>query len=207
VTTPTLRIGLTGGIASGKSAVASVFASFGIPVIDADLISRELVQPGNPALARIVEAFGESMLDPAGQLDRRRLREKVFADVAQRKRLEAILHPAIREELQQRSRVAGGPYQVLVIPLLVENGLQHLVDRILVVDVPEATQLARLKVRDSVTEEHARRVLAAQSGRDMRLAAADDVITNTGNLDDLRKQVDALHRKYLVLAAGRPGPA
>ncbi len=204
MTNPILRIGLTGGIASGKSAVADEFASLGIPVIDADVISRELVEPGQPALARIVDLFGAEVLDRSGRLDRRRLRELVFSDPAQRKRLEDILHPAVRVELARRSQASTGPYQILVIPLLVENGLDYLVDRILVVDTPEATQLERLQARDGVDETHARRMLAAQTSRSARLAAADDTISNTGSLADLRRQVAALHEKYLEMRHQAP---
>lgn len=204
MTNPILRIGLTGGIASGKSAVADEFASLGIPVIDADVISRELVEPGQPALARIVDLFGAEVLDRSGRLDRRRLRELVFADPAQRRRLEDILHPAVRVELARRSQASTGPYQILVIPLLIENGLDYLVDRILVVDTPEATQLERLQARDGVDETHARRMLAAQTSRSARLAAADDTISNTGSLVDLRRQVAALHEKYLEMRHQAP---
>ncbi len=199
MTRPILRIGLTGGIASGKSAVADEFASLGIAIIDADLISRELVEPGQPALARIVALFGPGVLDQSGHLDRRRLREVVFADPAQRKRLEDLLHPAVRAELSRRSQESTGPYQILVVPLLIENRLGHLVDRILVVDAPESAQMERLQARDSVDPEQARRMLAAQASRAARLAEADDVITNTGSLSDLKVQVAALHRKYLGL--------
>lgn len=201
---PILRIGLTGGIASGKSAVANEFASLGIPLIDADLISRELVEPGQPALAKILEVFGPGVLDQSGHLDRRRLRELVFADPAQRRRLEAILHPAVRAELIRRSQESTGPYQILVVPLLVENRLGHLVDRILVVDVPESTQIERLQARDSVDPDQARRMLSAQTSRTARLAEADDVISNTGSLSDLKAQVAALHVKYLGLQGDAP---
>lgn len=199
MTRPILRIGLTGGIASGKSAVANEFASLGIPIIDADLISRELVEPGQPAFAKIVEMFGQAVLDRSGHLDRRRLRDIVFADPVQRKRLENVLHPAVRAELSRRSMKSTGPYQILVVPLLVENSLGHLVDRILVVDTPESTQMERLQDRDSVDPEQARRMLAAQTSRAARLAQADDVIANTGSLSDLKGQVAALHRRYLDL--------
>lgn len=201
MTAPVLRIGLTGGIASGKSTVADEFASLGIAIIDADIISRELVEPGQPALTRIVEIFGPEVLDGEGHLDRRRLRHLVFADPSLRKQLEEVLHPAVREELARRSRLTTGPYQVLVVPLLVENQLGHMVDRILVVDTPEATQLQRLESRDSIDAEQARRMLGAQASRAARLAAADDVITNTGSLADLKTQVAALHRKYLALGS------
>lgn len=201
---PILRIGLTGGIASGKSAVANEFASLGIAVVDADLISRELVEPGQPALARIVGLFGPGVLDASGHLDRRRLRELVFADASQRKLLEEVLHPAVRAELIRRSSESTGPYQILVVPLLVENGLNHLVDRILVVDAPESTQVERLKARDSIGPEQASRMLAAQTNRAARLAEADDIITNTGSLSDLKAQVAELHQKYLGLRLLQP---
>ena len=199
VTRPILRIGLTGGIASGKSAVADEFASLGIAIIDSDLISRELVEPGQPALAKIVALFGRQVLDHSGRLNRRHLRELVFADPAQRKRLEDVLHPAVHAELGRRSEQSTGPYQVLVVPLLVESRLSHLVDRILVVDTPESTQMERLEARDAIGQEQARRMLAAQASRTARLAQADDVITNTGSLADLKAQVAPLHRKYLGL--------
>ncbi len=199
MTKPAYRIGLTGGIATGKSAVADAFAALGIEIIDADRISRELVEPGRPALARIVELFGADVLDGAGQLDRRRLRERIFSDPQQRRLLEAVLHPAVVLELSRRSLETTGPYQILVIPLLLENGLETLVDRILVVDAPEETQLERLQTRDAMGLEQARRMLSAQTTRAARLAAADDVITNTGSLADLRLQVQQLHEKYLGL--------
>jgi dephospho-CoA kinase len=205
MTRPPLRVGLTGGIASGKSAVADEFAALGITIIDADQIARELVEPGQPALARIVSLFGPGALDSTGRLDRRRLRERVFADPAQRKLLEDVLHPAVRDELSRRSQRAAGPYQVLVIPLLLENDLRFLVDRILVVDAPEETQLERLRSRDALDEDQSRRMLAAQTTRTARLAAADDVITNTGSLEDLRRKVRALHEKYCSGQAAEPG--
>jgi dephospho-CoA kinase len=195
------RVALTGGIASGKSTVADLFAALGVPVIDTDLIARQVVEPGQPALAAVVEAFGAGMLGPDGRIDRRRLRELIFADVAARRRLEAILHPAIRTELERQSRAAGGPYQVLVIPLLAEGGRRYHVDRVLVVDAPEALQVERLMRRDGVSREQAAAALAAQARRDARLAVADDVVENTGRAEDLRERVAALHAQYLGLAA------
>lgn len=196
-----LRIGLTGGIASGKSAVASRFAVLGIPVHDADVIARELVEPGQPALKRIVELLGPESLDARGRLDRRKMRERVFADPAARHQLESVLHPAVRAELARRSESTDGPYQLLVIPLLLENDLRFLVDRVLVVDVPEEVQLERLIARDGLDELQARRMLAAQTNRQTRLAAADDVIVNTGTVVELEGAVRKLHEKYLH----RPG--
>lgn len=195
-----LRIGLTGGIASGKSAVADEFAALGVPVIDADVIARELVEPGQPALSRIVEAFGPQVLNASGTLDRRQMRERVFASPDDRRRLEAILHPAVRTELDRRSQTTSGPYVILVIPLLVENDLQSLVDRILVVDVPEETQLRRLCTRDGMDSQQAQKMMAAQATRAARLAVAHDVIENVGTLVELRNGVRQMHEKYRRVA-------
>jgi dephospho-CoA kinase len=203
MTTPTTpcRVALTGGIASGKTTVAERFAALGVPVIDTDLIARQVVEPGEPALAQIVAAFGPGVLDADGRLDRRRLREIIFADATARRRLEAILHPAIRAEMERQSRAAGGPYQLLVIPLLAEGGRRDHVDRVLLVDVPEAVQVERLMRRDGVSREQAAASLGAQATRAARLAIADDVLTNTGRAEDLDEQVAALHARYLGLAA------
>jgi dephospho-CoA kinase len=200
-TTPVL-IALTGGIASGKSAVADIFASLGVPVLDTDRIARDVVEPGAPALQKVVAEFGADILDSSGRLDRARMRERVFNDPAQRQRLEAITHPAIREELARRSAQAGGAYQIHVIPLLVEGGRASSYGRVLVVDTPIEDQIKRLMSRDGSTSELAQRILAAQATREQRLAIADDVIENTGTLDDLRNLVLPLHQKYLQLAAG-----
>ncbi len=197
------RVALTGGIASGKSTVADRFAALGVPVIDTDVIAREVVEPGQPALAAITAAFGQEVLDAEGRLDRRRMRAQIFADPDARRRLEAILHPAIRAEMERQSRAAGGAYQVLVIPLLAEGGRRDHVDRVLLVDVPEALQVERLMTRDGVSREQAQASLAAQATRAARLALADDVVQNTGRVDDLRGQVAALHEKYLQLAASQ----
>ncbi len=196
-----LRIGLTGGIASGKTAVADLFAARGVPVLDTDQIARDVVEPGTPGLAEVVTAFGPDVLAADGRLDRRALRERVFARPDDRRRLEAILHPLIRAELERRSAAAGGPYQVFVIPLLVEGAGQTRVDRVLVVDCPEDTQLARLMARDGGTEAAARAILAAQASRAERLAIADDVIANTGTLAQLEPQVTKLDTRFRVLAS------
>jgi dephospho-CoA kinase len=195
------RVALTGGIASGKSTVADLFAALGVPVIDTDVIAREVVEPGQPALAAITAAFGPEVLDAEGRLDRRRMRAQIFADPDARRRLEAILHPAIRAEMERQSRAAGGAYQVLVIPLLAEGGRRDHVDRVLLVDVPEALQVERLMTRDGVSREQAQASLAAQARRTARLALADDVVRNTGHVEDLREQLAALHENYLQLAA------
>lgn len=195
-----LRIGLTGGVASGKSTVADMFADRGIPVIDTDVIAREVVEPGRPALAEIKHAFGPEFVDEHDALRRRRLRELVFADERKRKRLEAILHPRIRDAALAQAEAAGGPYQLIVVPLLVESPMKELMDRILVVDVGEETQLKRLLERDAESEAQARRMIEAQSSRAARLAIADDVVANDGPLEDTARQVESLHRKYLQLA-------
>jgi dephospho-CoA kinase len=202
---PPFRIALTGGIASGKSTIANLFAALGVPLIDTDVIAREVVEPGRPALATIVRAFGPGVLDPQGCLDRRRMRERIFADPAAKQRLEAILHPAIRAEMERQSRVAGGPYQLLVIPLLAEGGRRDHVDRVLLVDVPEELQIQRLMMRDGVTHEQAQASLHAQGTRAERLAIADDVLRNTGRVDHLHDEVAKLHSKYLELAAAHHG--
>jgi dephospho-CoA kinase len=195
-----LRVALTGGIASGKSTVAALFAERGVPVLDTDLIARDVVAPGTAGLAEVVTAFGREVLAPDGSLDRRALRERVFANPAERRRLEAILHPRIRDELERRSAAAGGPYQLLVIPLLVEGGGQTRVDRVLVVDCPEEFQLQRLVARDGGTEAGARAILAAQASRTERLAAADDVIANDGSREALAAAVERLDALYRGLA-------
>jgi dephospho-CoA kinase len=197
------RVALTGGIASGKTTVADLFAAHGVPLVDTDLIAREIVEPGQPALAAVAQAFGSDVLDPDGRLDRRRLREIIFSDATARARLEAILHPAIRAEMERQSVAAAqaGPYQMLVIPLLAEGGRRDHVDRVLVVDAPETVQVERLMARDAVTRKQAEASLRAQAQRATRLGIADDVVTNTGRIEDLREQVAALHERYVKLAA------
>ncbi len=197
---PPLRIGLTGGIASGKSTVAELFAAHGVPVLDTDRIAREVVEPGRDALRAVIAEFGTEMLGVDGRLDRPALRRLIFAEPAARGKLEAILHPAIRAELARQSARAGGPYQILVIPLLVESGRIDAVDRILAVDCPVEDQLARLQARDGETAESAQAMIAAQASRDARLAAADDVILNAGTMSDLSAQVELLDTRYRVLA-------
>jgi dephospho-CoA kinase len=198
-----LLIALTGGIASGKSAVAELFAAEGVPVLDTDQIAREVVEPGTPGLGALVAEFGTAILDETGRLDRKRMRELVFADVAKRKQLEAITHPSIREELSRRSIAAGGLYQIHVIPLLVESGRSAAYDRVLVVDAPESEQVRRLSQRDGADSAAAQRILDAQASREDRLSVADDVIVNTGTFEDLRRFVRTLHENYELLAAAR----
>jgi dephospho-CoA kinase len=196
-----LRIGLTGGIASGKSTVAALFAERGAKVLDTDVIAREVVEPGRPALGALVHALGEGILGRDGRLDRAELRRRLFEDAALRRDVEAILHPAIISELERQALAAGGPYQVFVIPLLVENRFLSIVDRVLVVDCPEAEQLRRLMTRDGESREAAERMLASQATREQRLAAADDVVDNGGAAAALPAQVAALDAKYRGLAA------
>jgi dephospho-CoA kinase len=194
-----LRIGLTGGIASGKSTAAERFSELGIPVIDADNVARAVVLPGSPGLARVIERFGAGVA-AAGRLDRRALRQVIFSDPAARKNLEAILHPLILAEIERRAIEAIGPYLVIATPLLVEGGKLDRFDRILVVDVDEDVQLKRVMARDACSLEQARAILAAQATRADRLKAAHDVLLNAGTVSDLRQAVDDLHERYLRLA-------
>lgn len=195
-----LRIGLTGGIASGKTTVANFFADLGAPVIDTDIIAREVVTVGAPALVEIRQAFGDRVFNDDGTLDRKAMRKLVFADSDKRRQLEGILHPRIREATVEQAAAVTFPYMIIVVPLLVESPMKEFFDRILVVDCSEDVQLSRLVSRDADDEEQARRIIAAQASRDDRLAIADDVVLNESNLDDTRRRVDALHRKYLELS-------
>lgn len=195
-----LKIGLTGGIASGKTLVQQAFENLGVAVLDADLVSRIVVMPGQPALQAIAETFGAEMLQPDGQLDRRRMRERVFNDPAARKQLEAITHPAIRAHMREWLDAQTGPYCLLSVAILVETGMRNLVDRVLVVDVPETLQLARLQQRDGIDLTLAQGMLAAQSSRANRLQAADDVLENTGSPPQTVAAVQQLHHFYLNLA-------
>jgi len=200
--TPRLRIGLTGGIASGKSTVAQRFLELAVPVIDADESARRVVAPGTPGLARVLRTFGGHLLAADGRLDRGALRRLVFSDPEKRRELQVILHPLIRADMEHDVERAAGPYVVMAIPLLVEGGAGDGIDRILVVDAPEALQIARVMARDGGTADEARAILAAQAPRATRLQAADDVLVNTGSVTDLRHAVDGLHDSYLRLAAG-----
>jgi dephospho-CoA kinase len=198
------RVALTGGIASGKSAAADEFAALGIPVLDTDQIARDVVEPGTSALRLIVAEFGADVLDAGGRLDRRKMRERVFAHPNERKILESITHPAIRAELARRASLATGIYQVHAIPLFVEGGAKGNYDRVLVIDCPEDLQMSRLLQRDGMNEVEARRILDAQATRALRLAAATDVITNNEGIAELRAEVRRLHERYAQLAAAKP---
>lgn len=195
-------VGLTGGIGSGKSTVADCFAAHGVPVIDTDVLARDLTAPGGAALEAIRAAFGETVMRADGGLDRAALRRRVFADAADRHRLEAILHPRIRRAVEQARSALTAPYALIVIPLLVETGgYRDLLNRVLVVDCPEELQMARVMARSGLAHDEAAAILAAQAGRAERLAAADDVIVNTASPEALRSQVAALHRHYQALAS------
>ena len=194
-------VALTGGIGSGKSTVADEFAHLGVTVIDADIIARQVVEPGTPALLAIAERFGPQMINDDGSLNRRRLRERIFAHSEDKAWLNALLHPLIQQETRRQMQASTSPYLLWVVPLLVENRLTDKADRILVVDVPKETQIERTIRRDGVSREHAEHILAAQATREQRLAAADDVIENMGSADAVASHVARLHDKYLVLAS------
>ena len=194
-------VGLTGGIGSGKSSAADEFARLGAAVVDTDLIAHRLTGPGGAALPAIQRLFGEGFVLASGAMDRKRMRERVFADAAARKSLEGVLHPMIRDESERQIAAAGGPYVVHVVPLLVESGdYRRRVDRVLVVDCPEATQIARVRERSGLSADEAQAIVRSQASRAERLAAADDVIDNGGTLEDLHKQVAALHARYAEMA-------
>jgi len=193
-------VGLTGGIGSGKSAAAAEFARLGAAVVDTDAIAHELTKKNGLALPEIRKTFGEQAIGPDGAMDREAMRERVFAEPAARRTLEGILHPMIREESARRIAAAVGPYVVHVVPLLVESGdYASRVDRVLVVDAPEALQVARVRTR-GLAAEQVRGIIRSQAARADRLKAAHDVLDNAGSLEDLRKQVAALHQKYLQFA-------
>lgn len=196
-----LVIGLTGGIGSGKSTVAELFAAKGIAIIDTDLIARDVVKPGQPALKAIVHEFGHDILQPDQSLDRNKLKKIIFSDPAKRQWLEKLLHPLIREHMQNQINQATSPYCIAVIPLLVETLPNPSINRILVIDTSLEEQLKRIATRDQMQENDARAIIDSQISREMRLAAADDHIINNGSLTDLKSQVDSLHQFYLTLAA------
>jgi dephospho-CoA kinase len=199
-------VGLTGGIGSGKSTVADNFAAQGVPVIDTDVIARDLTAPGGAALDAVRAAFGEAVMQADGTLDRAALRRRVFSDSASRHRLEAILHPLIRQRVEQALGTLTAPYALVVVPLLVETGgYRAVLDRVLVVDCPEDMQIERVIARSGLTRDEVTAILAAQASRAERLAAADDVIVNSASPEALRTQVAALHRRYLAFST-TPSP-
>lgn len=193
-------MGLTGGIASGKTTVSNMFANLGVPVIDTDVIAREVVEPGQPAIDEIRQRFGDAVIDESGKLLRSAMRKLIFKDNQARADLEIILHPRISAEVRRQSESLQGTYQVIAVPLLVESTLLQFVDRVLVVDCQEDKQIERLLQRDSGTIEEAKSILASQSSRDARLAIADDIIRNNSDLHHLQEQVIALHERYQFLS-------
>lgn len=192
-------VGVTGGIGSGKTAATNAFAALGIEVVDADVVARQVVEPGTPALHKIATHFGDSILRADGTLDRAALRQIVFSDVNEKVWLEKLLHPLIAAETQRQLNGAAGPYVIFVSPLLTETAQKQFCDRIVVVDVPEALQLQRTMQRDNNDAEQVRRIIAAQADRKQRLALADDVIENAGTLAQLEQRVIELHQHHLTL--------
>lgn len=195
-----LRIGLTGGIGAGKSEAANLFSELGVPVIDADRIARELVEPGTEAYEEVVATFGKDIVSADGSLDRKQLGDLVFHDPKQRKRLEAILHPRVRDAIVREVQTLSAAYCVIVVPLLIESGMQDLVHRILVVSAPRGTRARRVMNRDAIGADQAQSIMDAQADDALRLGEADDVLDNTGNLEELRQSILALHRRYEQLA-------
>lgn len=195
-----LKIGLTGGIACGKSTVCQIFNEQGVPIIDADIIARDIVQPGSLCYQQVVELFGHHILQTDGQINRQLLRRKIFTDPASKKQLESILHPVIRQQLLQQSRQVSAPYCILAIPLLIEAKMIDLVDRVLVIDSDTKIQLARLCQRDGLTEQEASNILSQQCTQQSRLAHADDIIANNTSLDKLSRAVIQQHQKYIEFA-------
>lgn len=193
-------VGLTGGIGSGKSTVSGLFAQHHIPIIDADQASRIVVEPYRPALQKISKYFGSKVIDSNGQLNRSALRNIIFNSSEQRIWLENLLHPLIAEEIQRQLSQAQGPYIILMSPLLLESGQAKYVHRVLVIDVPEAVQLERTQQRDQVTQEQIQAIMQSQWTRAQRLEKADEVIENINSIEELEKQVEQLHRRYLTLA-------
>ncbi|WP_432696299.1 dephospho-CoA kinase [Marinobacterium sp. YM272] len=191
----TLKVGLTGGIGSGKSAAADMFSALGVPLVDADVVAREVVEPGEPALENIAAHFGPEVIQQDGRLDRKRLRELVFKEAEQRKWLENLLHPLINKRIREKLASFQSAYALLVSPLLIESGQDSLVDEVIVVDVDETTQIERTLARDGVTREQVERILASQATRQARQATADYLLDNSTSLEHLREQVETLHRR------------
>jgi dephospho-CoA kinase len=194
-------VGLTGGIGCGKSTVADLFAERGATIIDTDLIAHQLTMPGGIALPAIHAQFGDAFIGPDGAMDRARMRAHVFADPTEKQKLEAILHPLIRQETERDAANASGPYVIFVVPLLIESGTwKERVSRVLVIDCPEQLQIERVMRRSSLTEAQVRAIMAAQVSREVRLAAADDTIVNDSDVNAITPQVDSLHARYCTLA-------
>ena len=196
----TFVVVLTGGIASGKTAVSDLFAQRGVPVIDTDQIAREIVEPGRPALKRIAEAFGQEFLGADGRLDRKKMRNAIFSSPQQKNRLESILHPEIASEVDQLIAQVKASWCILVVPLLAETRLFSWIDRVLVVDVEESVQIERVMARDKISQEQAQSIMDAQTNRRQRLSMADDILNNSGSLAQLQVKVDKLYHKYTAEA-------
>jgi len=194
-------VALTGGIGSGKSTIANAFAELGVDVVDADVIARQVVEPGQPALQAISEKFGDEMLNADGTLNRASLRQRIFSEPADKLWLNNLLHPLIHQQTRRQLAESQSPWSLWVVPLLVENNLHQLADRVLVVDVEPSIQLARTMARDNISLEQANKILAAQATREARLAVADDVIDNSGLPESVAPLIAALHQRYLALAA------
>ncbi|BBL56545.1 dephospho-CoA kinase [Methylomonas koyamae] len=198
-----LKIGLTGGIGCGKTTVCRLFAELGVPVVDADLIARSLVEPGQPALQAIVQAFGTEILQADGSLDRAKLRQAIFSDPEQRRRLDGIMHPQVYARIAADVAALQAVYCLIAVPLLLESKNPYAVDRILVVDCPQSTQIERVVTRDKLSAEQAQAIVASQMPRPQRLARADDVIDNSAGPEQLAEQVKSLHNSYIFLATAR----
>ncbi len=198
-----LKIGLTGGIGSGKSTVCRLFAEFGVPIVDADLIARQLVEPGQPALSIIAEAFGHEMLDQDGGLNRAKLRDVVFADADKKRELDGIMHPLVYAQIAEDVRALSADYCVIAVPLLLESKNPYAVDRVLLVDCPVEAQIARVIARDKLTRQQVQAIIDSQMSRHERLGKADDVIDNIAGTEQLAEQVKRLHNSYILLATVR----
>ena len=191
-----LRIGLTGGIGSGKSTACEIFSELGVPLIDADMIARKVVKPGMPALQSIIDAFGANITTKDGCLNRKELRDRIFKNETARRKLEGILHPIIYKEITRETKGISSPYCIISIPLLLETGASNIIDRILVVDVSKELQLSRASVRDNTSLKNIEKIIHSQMSHDDRLAAADDMLNNEGDIENLRSQIYDFHRFY-----------
>ena len=198
-----LRVGLTGGIGSGKTTIKNFFDGLGAPTIDADEISHSITKPGQAAFDEVVALFGEESLDETGNLDRKRLRALIFDEPDLKQKLEAIIHPRVRAQIREFTDRVDYPYCIICIPLLLETGAQSTVDRVLVVDAPEELQVARVNRRDNADEQQTRSIIRSQTGRAERLRAAHDIFVNDGNISDLKARVENLHDRYMKIGAGK----
>ena len=194
-------IGLTGGIGSGKSTAANIFAGLGVCVVDTDQIARDIVMPGQPALNEIVEAFGKDLLNPDESLNRSKLKQIIFNNNESRKKLESILHPRIKKHMQQMTSQCRTAYCVAIIPLLVEQNWQDMVDRVLLIDTPQKLQIKRVRERDNLDDKMILSIIGSQANRDAKIAASDDIVVNDQDTENLKRQLTDLHQRYLLLAA------